>query len=368
MFAKIEMPKSIHNLIYYNENKIGKSLAACIQAANFLKDAHELNLAEKKQRFDHQMALNQRVQCHTLNIILSFTPGEQIANNKMIDITEDYMQQIGFGEQPYLVYRHFDMQHPHLHVVTTSIRADGSSIDLGYIDTDRSGPAQKAIEEKYGLIKAQRQKKVQQFGHQPLPPERLQYGKRPTKEAITNALEYILENYRFRSLPELNAILKLYNLKANPGKPGSWIHQHGGLIYQMLDEKGVGVGVPIKASSIYFKPGLKWLEAKFSANQTLDPTVVQRIRLAVEGILKQQPTGWASFTNALRREQIAAIPYSNPAKSLSELSFVDLDRKVVVQASELGKTLDILFRPEEQALKLPYELSQKSKRQNKLKP
>jgi hypothetical protein len=306
--------------------------------------------------------------------------------------------------------------------VTTSIRADGSSIDLNFIGRDKSEPARKAIEEKYGLVKAQQQKKTQAFQLKPLPVEKLQYGKRPTKQAITNALEYILENYYYRSLPELNAILRLYNLKADAGKPGGRIRAHGGLLYQMLDEKEQGIGVPIKASSIYFKPTLKWLKVKFEANRLIDPARINRVRSALDTVLQQRPKGWSSFTDAMGRAQIAVVPYINRKKFLYGISFVDLDGKIIIKASDLGKAystrailerlgldqylkpilpipqkaegkdarqlplyplnvpgkdlqpsrehneaLDILFRPEEQTERMPYELSQKANQKKKNK-
>ena len=258
-----------------------------------------------------------------------------------------------------------------------------------------------------------KERKAQSFDLRPLPVEKLQYGKRPTKQAITNALAYILETFKYRSIPELNAILRLYNLRADPGKPGSRIHQHGGLFYQMLNEKGQPVGIPIKASAIYFKPGLQWLQQRFQTCPPLDPAVLQEIRRAVDDSVTQRPLAWTPFVNTLRTRQIAAIPYINFQGILYGLSFVDLRAKVVVKASELGKgyssqaimrrlgldpslqaspqqaklfpnhlpgetvqqgqnryqgeteILDILFRSEGQQQGLPYELSQKANKKRK---
>jgi hypothetical protein len=409
MVAKIKLPKSINRVIYYNEHKVREGVAKCLYARNFLKDAEQLSLREKKEWFARYIALNKPVKSNALHIPISFAPGENIPTEKLIEIATEYMDRIGFGDQPYLVYQHIDTAVPHLHVVTTSIQSDGNSIDLNFIGRDKSEPARKAIEEKYGLVKAEQQKKNKEFNLKPLPAESLQYGKRPTKQAITNALEYILNKYKYRSLPELNAILKLYNLKADPGQPRSRIHQHHGLVYQMLNKKGEGIGIPIKASSIYFKPGLQWLQKKYRANKQIDPAALQRVRLAVDSLLAKQPNNWAAFTDALRREQIAATPYFNEQKFLYGLSFVDLEARLVIKASELGKgysskailqrlrldnflrpipqqttlfhtqmagetldqpqakneALDILFRSEEQAERLPYELSQKANKKKK---
>ena len=38
------------------------------------------------------------------------------------EIADEYMQKIGFGEQPYLLYQHNDAGHPHIHIVTTTLK------------------------------------------------------------------------------------------------------------------------------------------------------------------------------------------------------------------------------------------------------
>jgi len=64
------------------------------------------------------------------------------------------MDKIGFGNQPYLVYQHFDAGHPHIHVVTTNIQRDGHRIIMYNIGWNQSKKARLELEEKYGLVKA----------------------------------------------------------------------------------------------------------------------------------------------------------------------------------------------------------------------
>ena len=75
-----------------------------------------------------------------------------------------------------------------------------------------------------------------------------------------------LPHYKYTSLAELNAVLKLYNVLADRGGDTSRIYKNGGLVYRVLNEKGAKVGVPIKASSIYNKPTLQMITAKFAQN------------------------------------------------------------------------------------------------------
>jgi len=60
-----------------------------------------------------------------------------------------YMEKIGFCEQPYLIYRHYDAGHPHIHIVSINIRRDGSRISLHNIGRNQSEKARKEIENEF---------------------------------------------------------------------------------------------------------------------------------------------------------------------------------------------------------------------------
>ena len=335
MVAKITHPKAIYRAIYYNEHKVSDRAAVLLLAQNFLKDTEQLNLVEKKERFGQLIALNQKVERNTLHVSLNFAPGEQFSKEQLLEIAQEYMERIGFGDQPYLVYEHLDAGHPHLHSVSTNIRDDGTRIDMNFIGRDKSEPARKAIEEKYKLIKAEGQKHSAKE-REPLE-QKIEYGKKDTKRAIVNALDYIFRQYGFRSLAELNAVLRLYNLKADRGQPGSRIYQHRGLVYQVLDEKGQGIGVPIKASALWFKPGLDFLEEQFKKHQKINPEEITHVRSILEAAIRAKPANVEGLFVLLRKEKIEAIPYIDKDGKLYGLSFVDLEGKQVLKASDLGK-------------------------------
>jgi hypothetical protein len=97
--------------------------------------------------------------------------------------------------------------------------------------------------------------------------QRMQYGKSETKRTISNVLAHVLNDYKYSSLAELNAVLRLYNVVADRGSENSRIYKNNGLVYRVLDPNGNKIGVPIKSSLIYNKPGLKFLEQKFQQNE-----------------------------------------------------------------------------------------------------
>src|SRR5947209_9143093 len=108
MVARITSPSSISRALNYNEQKVQQGVAERLFAGNFLKDIQQLSFQEKLQRFELQNALNAQVHKNTLHISLNFAAEDKLSREKLIEITAEYMDKIGFGAQPYLVYQHRD--------------------------------------------------------------------------------------------------------------------------------------------------------------------------------------------------------------------------------------------------------------------
>jgi len=267
MVAKITIPKSIEAALNYNEKKVQKGNAVCLHAANYLLDAKDMNFYQKLNGFEQLNSLNDRATTKTLHVSLNFDPSEKIADSKLLEIAELYMNRIGFGEQPFLVYKHEDAGHPHIHIVSTTIKADGSRINTHNIGRNQSEKARKEIEQLYGLIKAEKQQQIAKPGIKPVVTDKAVYGKSETKRSISNIVSAVFGEYKFTSLPEFNAALKQFNVVADRGKEEGRIYKNRGLVYRILDADGNKVGVPIKASAIGNKPILDNLEKKFAGNE-----------------------------------------------------------------------------------------------------
>ena len=163
--------------------------------------------------------MNENVTRNSVHISLNFDPSEQISKERLQEIADNYMHQIGFGEQPYLIYQHFDAGHPHIHIVSVKVRADGSRIDMQNIGRNQSEKARKEIEQTFGLKRAEDSKLQQQsYRLKPFNVQKVQYGRSETKRAINNVLDAVLKDYKYTSLPELNAILKQYKCDGRPGQ------------------------------------------------------------------------------------------------------------------------------------------------------
>jgi hypothetical protein len=255
----------------------------------------------------------------------------------MVGIAETYMSKIGFGEQPFLVYQHFDAGHPHLHIVTTNIKENGRRIDTYNIGKNQSQIARKEIEITYGLMRAEEQLNQKKENVEALNVQRVKYGLAETKRSVTNVLNVVLTQYKFTSIAELNAVLKLYNVMADRGSEESRTYKNKGLHYQLLDEKGNKIGVPIKASSIYFKPTLKYLEGKFTQHESLRLPFKSKLKTAIDWTLSKKPASINEFLLDLKKEKITAVIRENEQGFIYGITFIDHRNKTVFNGSDLGK-------------------------------
>ena len=332
MVARIKTPNSIVRALNYNEQKVKQGHAILLQAANYLKDAEKLSFNDKLKRFQDLIALNERAKTNSLHISLNFDNADKLSAEHFKDIADEYMEKIGFGNQPYLVYQHNDAGHPHIHIVTTSIQQNGKRIDTFNIGRNQSEKARKEIELKYGLIKAQN-KNALVYELKPVNAQKIQYGKSETRRAITNVLDHVLPTYKYASLAELNAILQQYNVLADRGSENSSIYKNNGLVYRILNSNGEKIGVPIKASLIYSKPTLKNIETRFESNERERQKYKQRVKNAIDfAVLKKPNQSLAELIKAVQKEKIHIVLRQNDDGIIYGMTYIDHHTKCVLMA------------------------------------
>lgn len=184
MVTIIKTSHSVQRILSYNEIKVKEGKAECISAVNFPLELDRLNFTLKLNRFVKQASLNENVKRNAVHISLNFDPSESYSKEKLNEIAKIYMEKIGFGKQPYLVYQHYDAAHPHLHLITNNIQRDGKRIDLHLLGVRKSEPARKEIEEMFGLVKAEGRNIKEQISLQPVVTGSIQYGKAESKKQL----------------------------------------------------------------------------------------------------------------------------------------------------------------------------------------
>jgi hypothetical protein len=164
------------------------------------------------------------------------------------------------------------------------------------------------------------------------------YGERPTKQVISNTVTGVMRQYCYGSFAEYQAILSLFNIRADRGAEDSEMFLKGGLQYSILDGSRMPVGVPIKASSIYSRPRLKELEKRFEKNSAKKPGFKSDLKAELDQLFfKFRHPSRELFTTELLKSRIDVIFRASENGQLYGVTYVDHRNKVVMNGSELGK-------------------------------
>ena len=341
MVARITTPSSLKKALNYNEKKVQNGTAVCIGENGFLLPLQKMNFYDKQDLFENRNRLNERATTKTLHVSLNFSNSEEYDANFLMQIAGDYMSRIGFGEQPFLVYHHNDAGHPHIHILSTTIRADGTRINTHNIGRNQSEIARKLLEEKYGLVKAENQSLVTTKKVVPFDPEKVNYGKSETMRGIANVLHSVLGTYNYTSLPELNAILKQFNVLADRGAEDGFIYSKRGLMYRVLDANGNKIGVPIKASIIAGNPTLDNLENRFEMNRKLRDPLKEKMKEKIDNALLKFPQSIIELSALLLKENVCTVSRQNAEGKMYGITFVDNQNRSVFNGSEIGRQYSV---------------------------
>jgi hypothetical protein len=323
----------MRGILHYNEDKVLSGEAQLIVASGFAGDIDKMSLVQKFNRFKHLTELNIKVKTNALHISLNFDSTDKLDNSKLQKIAAEYMERIGFGDQPFLVYRHYDANHPHIHIATTNIKKDGERIDIHGIGYRLSEPARKELELKFGLLKAEgREIKLGQSVTPAI------YGEKPTKQVISNTVTGVMRQYCYTSFAEYKAILEQFNIRADRGAEDTRMFEKRGLLYSIIDAKGEPKGVPIKASQIYCKPTLDELEKRFERNQGKRKPFKAELKDELDKLFfKFGNMNKEILKTELLKSSIDVVFRTNDKGQLYGITYIDHRNKTIFNGSDLGK-------------------------------
>lgn len=338
MVARIKIKDALVTNFYYNENKVEQGVATCLMAENYPADLERLSQSQRLKMLQKMASMNEAIKVNSVHISLNFDPSETLSKERLQEIATGYMEGIGFGAQPYLVYQHFDAGHPHIHILSVKVGMDGKGLDTHNIAIKKSEPVRKELEAKFGLVRAEDMAK-RSYKLKAAYAQKIEYGKTESRRAIAAVLEGVLMQYKYSSLAELNAVLRQYNVMADRCRETSRVYKNHGLLYRILDDKGKSVGVPIKASAFYNKPTLAFLEDRFRKNEGLKKPLKGRIQNAIDlYFVRQKRPSLNGMVQALAKQGIHTSMRQNENGQIYGLTFVDHKNKVVFNGSDLGKT------------------------------
>jgi len=333
MVAKVISGKSIRGILLYNEDKVKEGEAKVILASGFATDIDRLNFHQRFFRFEQLTRLNGRTKTNAVHISLNFHVDDKLDAAKLQQIASDYMEKLGFGEQPYIAYQHFDTAHTHLHIATVNIDRNGDRMDIHDIGKKVSEPIRKELEVKYGLTKADGRR----LGNEPYL-RAAEYGALPTKKQLNNITKAVMRDYAYTSFAEYKAVLAQFNVHVDRGFEDSVMFEKKGLVYSIMDGGGNSIGVPFKASAFYRGATMKELEKSFARNREKRSAFKQSLKERIDGITaRYSAVRKDTLIKQLAKEQVALVLRRNDAGLIYGLTFIDHRNRTVFNGSDLGK-------------------------------
>lgn len=335
MQAYIRFNKSIRYTLNYHEQKQKLGMAECLAAGNFLKDLRDLDLSDKRYHIQRLTSLNEAVTNRVLHIELTFHPKDKLTNQQMARLAEEYLQRMKLSHQPYLVYRHYDTFHPHMHLVMPGVQKDATRVVLGPAGYHKSWDIVRDMTLQYHLVQSPTAEERRQRQEQAL---KIKYREMALRPAIDRVLNKVLSQYKYPSMDALNAHLRLYNLQAYRGKEGSDVYIHHGLVFRVLDESGRPLAAYFKASDFDGSPTLDKLEKRMAETlkESLRQQHRQRVTTLLEWNITKKSMDLPTLEKALQREQISMVWMKEDRSENQKLFYVDHATRAVFDGGELG--------------------------------
>ena len=336
MIAKIGKGSNMYGAILYNQQKVDKENGAVL-LLNKIPDIVDgrYSVAYFNKCFDPYLSANIKTEKTVRHISLNPDPSDKISDEQFTEMAQEYMERMGYGNQPYIVFKHTDIDRTHIHIVSTCVGINGKKIPDDY-DHKRSMAICRNLEQKYNLQKASEQEKKQD--NKVFKP--VGYHKGNIKSQIASVVRYLPKHYSFSSMGSYNALLSLFNITAEEVKGERDGQSVNGLVYVALDENGNKASNPFKASLFGKDAGVTQLQKHFEQSKEKMKTNPARSVLKNTIELAIHATGnEAEFKKELTEQGINTVIRRNNEGRIYGMTFIDHESRTVWNGSQLDRNL-----------------------------
>lgn len=332
MVAKISVGSSLYGALSYNGEKINKEEGRVLCTNKiYVPPDGKIGISEMVEDFKNYMPKTGRTKKPVLHISLNPHPDDVLSDSDLANIAREYLDKLGFGEQPYIIYKHTDIERHHIHIVTVNVDEQGKRLNMDFIHR-RSKKATTEIEEKYNLHKAERQRL-----NSDTPLRRVDYNAGDVKRQVANNVKLIMSRYSFQTMGEYNAVLSLYGLTSEETNGRVNGREYHGIVYSVLDENGRKIGNPFKASRLGKFASLNAVHEKINrSEQKITLETVAKTRRRVAQALNESHSK-EEFIAALKERNIDLVLRYTEDGRIYGATFIDHDSHTVLNGSRLGR-------------------------------
>ena len=336
MVANIRSGSSPGGALYYNKEKVDRDEAEILYWQKMLEpfDKHgRMDVDACMESFWPYLEANRRTTNTVFHASLNPSPEDRLTDDQLRDIAQEYMERMGYGKQPYIVFKHKDIDREHLHIVSLRVDEQGRKISDSH-EYDRSMSVLRELERRYDLhpsIKGEEQRDTPDL-------RKVNYKAGNVKQQISSVVRSCLRNYKCSSYGEFRTLLECFNISVEERTGTIDGRNYAGVIYGALTDDGYGTGTPIKSSKIGKDVGYKALQRYYenSKMKLKEDGNLARLRQTVRDTMSPHNTR-DEFRQQLKAEGIDTVFRINPAGRIYGVTFIDHTNGIVANGSVLGK-------------------------------
>ncbi len=335
MVAKISSGKSVFGVLAYNKIKMDNDTAEVLYRQRMFDSPDgKFSIKDCMDSFYPYLAMNNRTKNIVFHASLNPDPKDKLSGEQLSVLCREYMDRMGYGNQPYIVIRHSDIDRIHAHIVSLRIDETGKKIPDTF-ENKRSMAVCRELELKYKLhIPTKKEQRMDEA-----PTKKIDYKAGDLKHQVGNVTKSILANYHFQSLGEYRTLLEMFNVTAEEVKGEYKGKPYQGLVYSVLNENSEKVSKPFKSSLFDKSVGYDALLKHFDKSKKIidKSNIKEKLKPAILKAMQQPHISMDSFKQSLLKQGIGCVFRSNEQGRIYGVSFIDYQNRTILNGSRLGK-------------------------------
>lgn len=337
MVANIRTGATVGGAVRYNEEKVNRGQAEVLFWNRMLdpfdtagRMSHERCMAS----FEPFLQANRRTTNTVFHVSLNPSPEDCLTDEQLGEIAREYMERMGYGEQPYIVFKHQDIAREHLHIVSLRIDREGRKLPHDF-EARRSVEITRDLEQKYGLHQSIKGLELQD--REGL--RKVDYQKGDVKQQVSSTVRSCLRHYRCASFGEWRTLLEAFNVSAEERTGTIDGRDYAGMIYGALTDNGYGIGTPFKSSRIGKDVGYEALQRYYERSKTAlkEPGALEELREKIADEMARC-SNRTQFCERLHDKGVDAVFRLNAVGRIYGVTFIDHEQGIVANGSLLGRS------------------------------
>ena len=333
MVAKITIGSGLFGAIKYNADKVNEGKGQLLDTNKIFNDGTgKVDIAQALHDFERHMPLQMRTEKPVIHISLNPHPDDRLTDKELTGMAHEYMQRMGYGDQPYIIVKHEDIDRHHLHIISVRVDEQGKRINSDFTHK-RSLAIVQDFERRYNLHKGEKRENKQQNPLHPVNPDT-----GDIKKQVGNTVKAVFHDYQFQTIGELRALLSLYNLTVDEVRGNAKGEDYNGLVYSVIDANGNKVSNPFKSSLLGKSVGYEALQRKaaFSKKNIKEKNLTEPTKKALEYALRHTYDK-NELIHILKEKGIDCVFRYTDEGRLYGATFIDHRTHCVLNGSRMGK-------------------------------